>query len=928
MNTEIRLPERRPPRAFALSLLAAASLALAGPAFAGHALAALAYADPAPGSFPSSADASPGTLLSSGPLPSAQARTAPAGTAAPSRTAAPARTAAAEARAAGAPRTWSFAPAGARGTLPGTVAIREREVRVDLGALPAGSTVLRAILRLGREPPVARGGEDDAVAPLAVTAMWGHAGSGAATNVEGPEDPGAEPAGTRLPLRLRPPRYRDLDATGAVRAALAAGGAPEGRSGPEGAAGPAGPAGPPGPPGPAGPARAREVDFRVERFGGWVPGRTRLDVTFRPPAASGSASPEGPAPSGPAVSVSALRAWHSDGQTFLTWTQGGAAAADRTLPPEGATVADLREARSRAATGPEIRYRIYRSVSPIAPETVGEAELLDEVDGFTAWNDEFHGAEPRPESPVLRRVVRDGERPVPPGTGIYVHQAAAEGRAWYAVTAVEDGAEDFASPGGGASSAGPVEETVGAGRPVLQRTERPKEFQYVEGPVLEYYVRWESPPTANVPSRPFDYLVAIPPTPRSPAPLCVALHSWGGSLEGGYGWWYGARDGAMLVATNQIPYDWWAAYHESLGTLRPFTEGVVRSFTPQRVWSFVEWMRTRWEIDPARVFCGGSSMGGSGVSHWIRRGDRFAFGISWVGVHIPRDSPQFRGSYESCVGKAEWNLPHESGVPVFDHLDGARWLREHPEEETAFLAYANGKNDSAIGWMQAVEFTRALQETRRPHLFVWGQAGHGQRAYFPTAAGGGDNVEGMLDIRSDRSLPAFTRCSLDDPLGDGDPASGAPEGQINRYARWDPASVVDERGLWSAVIYLIEEAPEAEATLDLTPRRCRAFRPRPGTGLAWRILGSGGSDGADIRDIPDCPDIPGGSDGPGGLDGSGGSGGSGGSKGSAGSKGPDGPKGPRALAAGKAVADRHGLATLERLPIAKARRTIEIRTVE
>jgi hypothetical protein len=51
----------------------------------------------------------------------------------------------------------------------------------------------------------------------------------------------------------------------------------------------------------------------------------------------------------------------------------------------------------------------------------------------------------------------------------------------------------------------------------------------------------------------------------------------------------------MLLATNQIPYDWWAAYHECLGTLRPFTEGVSRNYSPKRIWSFVEWMRTRWD---------------------------------------------------------------------------------------------------------------------------------------------------------------------------------------------------------------------------------------------------------------------------------------------------------------------------------------------
>ena len=86
--------------------------------------------------------------------------------------------------------------------------------------------------------------------------------------------------------------------------------------------------------------------------------------------------------------------------------------------------------------------------------------------------------------------------------------------------------------------------------------------------------------------------------------------------------------------------------------------------------------------------------------------------------------------------------------------------------------FANGKNDTAIGWSQAHEFWKALQETRRPHVFRWGQAGHGQRALLP----GDDPGERELgvDVRLDQTLPAFTRCCLDYNPGDGDPLkSGA-----------------------------------------------------------------------------------------------------------------------------------------------------------
>jgi hypothetical protein len=599
-------------------------------------------------------------------------------------------------------------------------------------------------------------------------------------------------------LALRAPRFNDFDATLPVRAA-----------GPRGT-----------------------VKLVVEHFPGWKREETRLDVTV-------VGSMGGPALAPHPASAGSVEAWHREGDTFITWRE-----ARPILAAEALTMQELREARGAAMAGPEIRHRIWRSRDPIRPGTLERAELLDEVDALTAWNLDRYGNAPRPEWPALRYCIRDGEPPLPPGGGVYVHRAREPGRFHYAVTSMVDGQEDLSSIGDQGSQSGPVDEAPGPGAPILQRVDRPGVFQFVEGPELRYYVRWESPPTANVPSRPLDYLVGIPRNVRYPAVLQVALHCWGGSMEDGYGWWYRADEGAMLAATNQVPYDWWAAYHENLSTLRSFEEGKVRSYSPLRVWAFVEWMRSQWRIDENRIFLAGNSMGGAGVSNWLRHGERFAYGISWVGVHIPLGTPQFLSSYEQVLGKADWKIPHESGLAAFDEIDGARWLRSNPAAETPFLAYSNGKNDIAIGWAQAVEFTRALQETRRPHIFVWGQEGHGQRAYFPTATGGGDNVKQGLDIRLDRPLPAFTRCSLDDEMGTGEPQNGAPSGQLNLYLRWDPGTIVDAPDRHEVEVYLIPSSPAPEAVTDLTPRRLRAFKPAPGSRVAWT---SASRDGKELQ---------------------------------------------------------------------------------
>jgi hypothetical protein len=565
------------------------------------------------------------------------------------------------------------------------------------------------------------------------------------------------------------------------------------------------------------------VIFSLARFPGYRPTKTRLDVT-----GSFKATREIPR-------VRNLAARHAAGQTVLTWTEPGPA------PPETSTVAAFRTTAAQAAEG-AVRYRIYRSAEPFGPGTAAKAELVDEIGPLSGWNPEFFGTSPRENATVPRYVVDEGKGPVAPGTAVYAHNPAKAGKAHYFVSVAVNGEEDLGAVEAGNALAEPVAEEVGPGLPVLQRVERPPSFNYVERPELHYFVRWEAPPRANRPSRPFDYLVGVPRKRVEPAPAGLHLHCWGGNLESGYGWWYQAEQGALLVSTNQIPYDWWTGYHEFDGTWRPWREGMVRDYTQSRVVAFLDWAGTRWRIDPNRVFTAGSSMGGSGSpSLGIRRADRVAWVVSWVGVHTPARTPQFRGSYERVYGELDWMLPFMDGkTPAFEHFDDAGWLRRNPGADVPLVCFSNGKNDGGIGWAQARDFWKALQETRRPHVFVWGQAGHGQRAMLPGPAPG--ERELGLDVRLDRTLPAFTNGSLDGKPGNGDPADGDPEGQSNLHLVWDTSdgAIVDEERRWSLVLHVNRKATAEEGTADVTPRRCSKFRPAPGTKVAWKNVSVAG----------------------------------------------------------------------------------------
>ncbi|MFO8014537.1 MAG: hypothetical protein R6X20_14660 [Phycisphaerae bacterium] len=620
----------------------------------------------------------------------------------------------------------------------------------------------------------------------------------------------------------------------------------------------------------------------------------------------------------PKVTGVAVR--HRAGQTFVTFREPPLADV-----PEFGTGADVAAFRaSLAEAHPDLRFRVWRSAKPITAETIAAARLVGECGPLTCWNDTYHQNKTKKEPPVRYRV-RDLADPLPWGTGVWVHNPEAAGRAHYAVTAAVAGEEDFDALAP-AAVAGPVTETVGPGEPVLQWVEHPDRWMYRRGPLTRLiYTRWEAPPRSSTPSSPIDYLVAMgdDPPPEGemrepqyrayrvePAPVGLHLHCWGGSLNGGYGWWYNAHRGAVLIASNQIPYDWWTGYHARRGTRRTWGDGGVHPYTMDRLFAFLDWamtqharapeaVRKHWRrLDPRRVFVAGSSMGGSGAPMFaVRRGRRVAWALGWVGVHVPAESPQFRSSYRHCYGPVDAPVTMAGrDVSPWDWFSDVWWLRHHAAEETGLVIASNGKNDGGIGWPQALAFARALQETRRPHMFNWDIQGHGTHTRV------GANFE--IDVRTDRSLPAFTRCSLDDDPGTAtprpkeeieaererlraeakregknpnhvkvDPFDGEPRGAFNAHLAWETETIVDTPDRWEMTVVLQDAAPADRCTVDLTPRRLQRLRTPKGRRFTYTVTR---------------------------------------------------PDGGKSLAEGEATADAHGLVTLEQIPLLKGRNRVII----
>jgi len=728
-----------------------------------------------------------------------------------------------------------------KGTFPNTLKFdaKAKTLTVDLAGLPKDAGVFRAELVLGEAPP-------HGPAPTEPTNVY-------------PENrPEAK-------LKFVAPRFRGLDAREAVEAAIKAG---------------------------------QPLRLKVEATAAGV---SRLEVS----TASGS-------PKTAAVPrVTNLKVAHRKGQSLIVFTEPKFEEF-----PDFKTGRDVQDFKAEfLKKRPGMALRIWRAAEKITPQTIARARLVGECGFFTAWNSGYHQDETAKNPPVRYRVT-DGGEPAAWGTGIYAHNPAEAGRAWYAVTVAIGGEEDLDQLDAGNTSADPVDETVGLGEPVFQWMEQPKEWMYRQGPLSRLiYTRWESWPHCSVPSTPIDYLVAMgdepPPAtlPKEtwnrawriePAPVGLHLHCWGGSLNGGYGWWYYAQRGGVLIASNQIPYDWWTGYHERRGTAKTFGDGQVQPFSMMRMFGFLDWAARQWQeapepqrrhwrkLDLARVFTAGNSMGGSGAPMMaVRHGDRVAWCMAWVGVHVPELSPQFRGSYEGCYGPRNGAITMPDGkTSPWDWFSDVWWLRNNIKAETGLIMASNGKDDGGIGWKQAWEFARALQETRRPHVFNWAMSGHGTRTLF------GPNFD--WDVRTDQSLPAFANCTLDGSLGTGIlktkeemdaekkrleqeavkagkdpkkvrvcPTDGDPEGALNAHLAWQTDDVVDTAEAWEMTVILKDSAPKDSCRVDLTPRRLQKFRTPVGAKFQYTVADpaagkvlAGGSEAADQYDLVTLKQIP------------------------------------------------------------------------
>ena len=679
-------------------------------------------------------------------------------------------------------------------THPGKLSIVPRAggavVAADLSAIPPEAEVWHASLVALRRNKGLEDRQDEWLLPVLVYAL--------------PED--------AKPLALEAPWYRSFDVTEAVRGAVA--------------------------------GKAREARFLVKRFYRWIPAATVLRVTWE-----GSAS-------GLPPQVTGVRALHANGNTFITGKE-----IENPVDKEELSIGELAAIRKELAGKErtrEIRYRVLRHTQPITAANAGEAEMLAEVGPLSCANcDGGLGHWNRKKETQNRFVIEEGKGKLPWGTGLYVHTTAEkEGTFFYAVVTVLNGRANLKDLSPANAPAKPVHERASpVPVPVLQldKVAARNELGGVRnGARVRLYVTWNAEPFTSLPNTCYNWCVTMDEKQlANPAPVGLYLHEWGGTHVRTTWAWPGGRSGILVTGNDFPPQTWWYGWHEAKGTSRSWGTGKVHNYTERRVLAFLDWVATQWPVDKRRVFAQGGSMGGSGIYTFaLRNGHRFAMVRGNVGIANWTVRGHFTTALELSTGYLNWtSIPASDAPNVAARMNMARWLRENPTVETPFLAAGNGKDDGAIGWEQAVTFFRALQETRRPHAVFWGLHGHGTPA--PDLRIDGKRTQ---QFRLHQSLPAFTRCSLDNDLGTckklGQPREvknrhgelrkdsfdGDPEGGLNLYLRWETDDLVDEPDRWTITVFLTSGrggAPKDECTVDLTPRRCQKFKAAPGDRFKW-----------------------------------------------------------------------------------------------
>jgi len=250
------------------------------------------------------------------------------------------------------------------------------------------------------------------------------------------------------------------------------------------------------------------------------------------------------------------------------------------------------------------------------------------------------------------------------------------------------------------------------------------------------------------------------------------------------------------------------------------------------------------EVDVNKLYIHGGSMGGTGANFLgARHGDVFAAVLASKGaVDHNRNGNWTRSAERLLWGTRARNLPTNSGDKVWDHQNLIKWHAKNMDKETAFFLDAHASNDGSVRFDAVPDYYAALQKAKRPFAAVWAPWGHSgfEDPHWPNHA-----WWGVFTFNKDESVPAIGNASSSDK-----PTPGG-RGEINTHIEWSSREhdfdknskkddLVDETDRWEVCLrscnYHRSQSRRKNVdkqTADVTPRRCRKFKAKPGETFRW-----------------------------------------------------------------------------------------------
>ncbi|MGB2822977.1 MAG: hypothetical protein WBF17_18485, partial [Phycisphaerae bacterium] len=414
---------------------------------------------------------------------------------------------------------------------------------------------------------------------------------------------------------------------------------------------------------------------------------------------------------------------------------------------------------------------------------------------------------------IIPTLCVDKGKPLAPGEGLYVHTAGQAARSFYAVTAVLDGTENLSQIGAACSLAEPLDERPATPQPVLQWTQ----VDRYKKDVPEYWYRyWAAPPYCNLPSRSFRVAVAVGDKLADPGKLII------GSISGSFNVRESIRvprnDAVTIMIKRQL--DWLPAlfYNAGRDTLRGMTACEVDYFCERYMAFMIKWIMGRHRIDRSTIT--------GGLLH---------FGLRHPEIFTRMSFGSYTAGYDLRIAPGGPSMPRilgpqgirtTRGEDAWNMYSVAEYLAANPGRDIPFLVCISGTgkdggHTSEFGWQDDPRGWRGLLAARQPFVASWSV--HPPR----------ELSEAFNRMRWDTSMPAFGNCSLDNNPGNGCPADGDFYGCVNGWLLWDDKNQADEKDRWEMTVWVISSCPEDSCTVDVTPRHCRSFRPKPGATLKW-----------------------------------------------------------------------------------------------